>query len=71
MKARYSGDLSHEFWDRVNSVKSHADHSALYALGVALQNLEEQVLRRLNGPRCDCEECVPEAYPRPSHTEAS
>lgn len=44
---RYSRELSREFWDRVNALIGE-DHAEAYALGVALQNLEEQVLKHLN-----------------------
>ncbi len=47
MKHKYSGNLSRKFWDRVNDL-SGEDHAEAYALGVALQNLEEQVLKHLN-----------------------
>lgn len=48
IKYRYSGDGSKDFWKLVNSLE-HPDGawSELYSLGVALQNLEEQVLQRL------------------------
>ena len=44
---RYSGSLSRGYWDSVNDL-SGEDHAEAYALGVALQNLEEQVLKQLN-----------------------
>ncbi len=46
MPRRYSGPDSLEFWDRVKRLNG-SEHAALYSLGVALQNLEEQVLREL------------------------
>jgi hypothetical protein len=42
----YSGDESKKFWKRVNSLPE-PDNMVVYSLGVALQNLEEQVLRAL------------------------
>jgi hypothetical protein len=45
--AHYSGDNSREFWQRIKSVP-RAYWCECYQLGCALQNLEEQVLRRLN-----------------------
>ncbi len=42
----YSGPASAAFWDRVNSLPG-ARNSAAYALGVALQNLEDDVLRQI------------------------
>lgn len=47
MRPRYSGDLSHGFWKRVNRLPFGGKHEKVYALGVALQNLEGQVLRAL------------------------
>jgi hypothetical protein len=44
---KYSGQGSARFWIRVGKLKDAADHQELYSLGVALQNLEEQVLRLL------------------------
>lgn len=41
----YSGDNSKAFWERVNALEER--WGELYALGVALQNLEGQVLRAL------------------------
>lgn len=42
----YSGENSRLFWDAVNSSKKQ--QGELYSLGVALQNLESQVLNTLN-----------------------
>ena len=42
----YSGDGSEAFWKRVNSLPE-LDKREAYALGIALQNLEGQVLRSL------------------------
>lgn len=46
-KPRYCGYKSNRFWDTINSLKN-CKQSEMYSLGVALQNLEEQVLKRLN-----------------------
>ena len=45
MKPKYSGDKSRKFWKKVNALKK--DQSRMYALGCALQNLEEYVLEML------------------------
>lgn len=46
MAAHYGGALSKPFWDRVNKLPpEHAP--AVYALGVALQDLEARTLRWL------------------------
>jgi len=47
LKPRYSGESSHKFWRRVNSLKGE-NWDAAYAMGVRLQNLEEEVLRFIN-----------------------
>jgi hypothetical protein len=44
---RYSGSRSTEFWKRVNSLPRNHGGETAYCLGVALQNLEEHVLRYL------------------------
>ena len=44
--ARYSGDGSLWFWNRVNALRG-TEHEVLYALGCILQNLEDDVLRQL------------------------
>jgi hypothetical protein len=50
----YSGDNSRSFWNAIKKLRDNKDKreywNELYSLGVALQNLEEQVLRRL---RCE------------------
>ena len=46
LTSHYSGDRSRLFWDMVNSLDGE-DKAEMYSLGVALQNLEGQVLRRL------------------------
>jgi hypothetical protein len=47
----YSGDNSKKFWNTINSLMDKKDKreywNELYSLGVALQNLEDHVLRRL------------------------
>lgn len=47
LKYRYSGEKSQNFWTVVNDLPDECDRREVYALGVALQNLEEQVLRAL------------------------
>lgn len=42
----YSGARSADFWSRVNALKGPRQ-SAAYALGVALQDLEDSVLRQI------------------------
>ncbi len=49
MRPRYSGALSHKFWDRVNSLNKR--RGELYSLGVCLQNIESFVLRQLENAR--------------------
>lgn len=44
--AKYSGEESHGFWKRVNSLPSE-EKRVMYACGVLLQNMEEDVLRWL------------------------
>jgi hypothetical protein len=43
MASHYSGDLSREFWKRVNALPAQHRASA-YAAGVLLQNMESTVL---------------------------
>lgn len=45
--AQYSGKSSKKFWDIVNSINNESDQQELYSLGVALQNMEGYVLKRL------------------------
>ena len=40
---RYSGDLSVDFWRRINAL-ADPDKSMLYAAGVILQDVEHRVL---------------------------
>lgn len=47
IKHRYSGKRSRKFWARVNRLPAN-DSNTLYSLGVALQNLEHQVLTELH-----------------------
>jgi hypothetical protein len=47
MEPHYSGQASHEFWARINIDLLDEDRDVLYALGCVLQNIEEDVLRRL------------------------
>lgn len=44
--SRYSGDESKDFWNAVNALPKRS-RGELYSLGVALQNLEGFVLKRL------------------------
>ena len=44
----YSGKASKDFWDAVKIIKNESDRQEIYSLGVALQNLEEYVIKRLN-----------------------
>jgi len=50
---RYSGDKSKRFWRIVNNLQNEIDRGEIYSLGVALQNLEEFVLKRLNDVKPD------------------
>ena len=46
----YSGDNSRQFWNAIKNLRkinNGENWGELYSLGVALQNLEEQVLKRL------------------------
>ena len=45
---RYSGNKSREFWRNINAIKGN-DRWVAYSLGVALQNIEQQLLHILNG----------------------
>ena len=47
MSSKYSGNGSTRFWGRVKRLTDETDHAAVYALGVALQNLEGFVLNQL------------------------
>ena len=46
-KPKYSGKKSKKFWKNINSFTPEYQRE-LYSLGVALQNLECQVLKALN-----------------------
>ena len=48
---KYSGRESDRFWHVVNQELPGDKHEAGYALGVALQNLEEFVLRFMDNAR--------------------
>ena len=50
LEPRYSGRHSEKFWRRVKLLQQKNPRAwyACYALGVALQNLESQVLRTLD-----------------------
>ena len=45
---RYSGNKSRDFWRCINAIKGE-DRWVAYSLGVALQNIEQQLLHILNG----------------------
>ena len=45
---RYSGNKSKKFWRIVDKLPNEVDRNEIYSLGVALQNLEAFVLKRLN-----------------------
>ena len=47
LQRHYSGELSREFWDRINSLPRKR-HDALYAAGVRLQEMESTVLEEIN-----------------------
>jgi hypothetical protein len=47
VRYRYSGKSSSKFWDIVGSISNECDRRELYALGVALQNFEDFVLKQL------------------------
>lgn len=53
VRYRYSGKKSTKFWDIVGSIQNECDRRELYALGVALQNLEDFVLKQLNHVNSD------------------
>jgi len=53
-KHYYSGNASKKFWEAVNSIKNKANRQEVYSLGVALQNLEEYVLRQMHNSRKYC-----------------
>lgn len=43
---RYSGNKSKVFWKRVNKLRK-GDWQEMFSLGVALQNMEQYVLKQL------------------------
>ncbi len=45
IKPNYSGKKSNDFWNKIATLKKN--HGEMYSLGVALQNLEHQVLKQL------------------------
>lgn len=47
LEHRYSGPASQKFWTIVNSLPRRGKWETCYSLGVALQNLESQVLREI------------------------
>ena len=47
LELHYSGPNSHDFWKIVNSLPE-TERLAAYSLGVALQNLEGQVLKHIH-----------------------
>lgn len=46
-KPQYSGDLSEEFWERINRIEDEKVGSAIYMLGCCLQDLEGVTLKAL------------------------
>ena len=48
IKKHYSGIFSVKFWREVDKIKDDADKQEIYSLGVALQNMEEYVLKRFD-----------------------
>lgn len=46
LRKHYSGNLSREFWERVNRL-DQPHRAEMYSCGVLLQNMEETVLRWL------------------------
>ena len=53
VKHHYSGDASYAFWQHVNAISDSKRRDHLYSLGCRLQNLEEQVLRKLAAAESD------------------
>lgn len=49
--SRYSGSKSTHFWATVNAIDNDSDRNEMYSLGVALQNMEEYVLKQLSYKR--------------------
>lgn len=47
VKSHYSGNASKDFWKIVDSIENDADRQELFSLGVALQNMEDYVLKQL------------------------
>ena len=52
---QYGGDRSSKFWKQIHALPD-PDSGALYTLGVALQNLEGDVLRMLYAAEQDAED---------------
>lgn len=50
VKPHYSGDKSEKFWKQIGQLKQ-GDHREVYALGVALQDLEGRVLTALRNAK--------------------
>lgn len=49
VEKHYSGKLSKKgFWNFVKIIDNESDHQEVYSLGVALQNMEEYVVKRIN-----------------------
>ena len=48
LEAHYSGPNSRDFWNIVNSMPDEASRSSAYSLGVAIQNLEGQLLKQIH-----------------------
>lgn len=47
IRPKYSGKESKEFWHIVSSLETESDRQEVYSLGVALQNMEQYVLKQL------------------------
>ncbi len=48
IECQYSGTASKNFWETVSQIKDKSDHQEIYSLGVALQNMEDYVLKQLH-----------------------
>jgi hypothetical protein len=53
LEEQYSGEKSEKFWELVNLLDD--DDSTLYKIGCDLQNLESEVLGKLNKRRASIE----------------
>ena len=46
-KRKYSGKKSRKFWDKINEEVNESRHDRNYSLGVALQNIEDAILKQI------------------------